>query len=295
MNLLHSISSLLKDPPPSLAFEVSESGVAMARIASRIEVEFEPFAGGVISVSPLRDNILNPDQFLAAVRAIIPSNGSRKRRDAALILPDYCTRMSVLDFDSFPSDSKEQASLVRFRIKKSVPFDVELAALSYWPQSAAGKEKRVDVVVAVAPLEIVARYEAPFRAAGLNPGLVITSSLAALSMVRETALTVIAKLSGKTLSILVVQAGALKLVRCLELSSRSVDEIASDVYPTFVYIEDNLGARAEKLMLCGFGEEARSQFQHELGIPVETLRSPFGAPTENQAGLLGFVQSVRPS
>ena len=80
----------------------------------------------------------------------------------------------MLDFDNFPSDAKEQLSLVRFRVKRSVPFDVESAALSYWAQPAEGK--KVDVVVVVAPLEIVSRYEAPFRAAGMTPGLVTTSS-----------------------------------------------------------------------------------------------------------------------
>ena len=74
----------------------------------------------------------------------------------------------MLDFDEFPSDRKEQLSLVRFRVRKSIPFDVESAAVSYWPQPAGGKKQ--DVVVVIAPLEIVSRYEAPFRAAGLAPG-----------------------------------------------------------------------------------------------------------------------------
>ena len=49
-----------------------------------------------------------------------------------------------------------------------MPFDVESAAVSYCAQPAA--DKQVDVVVVMAPLEIVSRYEAPFRAAGMNPG-----------------------------------------------------------------------------------------------------------------------------
>src|SRR5207244_3377183 len=83
----------------------------------------------------------------AAVRRLAPTNG--KRREAALILPDYCARVAVLDFDSFPADPKEQLSLVRFRLKKSVPFDVDSAAVGYWAQPAAGGKQ--DVVAAVAP------------------------------------------------------------------------------------------------------------------------------------------------
>jgi type IV pilus assembly protein PilM len=211
----------------------------------------------------------------------------------ALILPDYCTRMAVLDFDNFPSDPKEQSSLVRFRMKRSVPFDVDSAALAYFAQSGPGK--KVDVVVTVAPLEIVARYEAPFRTAGLNPGLVTTSSLAALELAPEHGLSVFAKLTGRVLSVLVRQGASLKLARCLEMPSASLDDVAGVLAPTFVYIEDNLGGRAERLILCGFGaqaEEAQRRFHEELGVEVEPLRSPLGTPGENNAGLLGYLRSI---
>jgi hypothetical protein len=87
----------------------------------------------------------------------------------------------------------------------------------------------------------------------------------------------------------------LKLVRCLELPSADLEDIASVLVPTFVYIEDNLGRRAEKLLLCGFGTaaaEAESRFAEELGVEVELLRSPLGAPGENNAGLLGYLRSI---
>src|SRR4029078_745555 len=103
-------------------------------------------------------------------------------------------------------------SLVRFRIKKSVPYDVESAALSYWPQPVGGGSRKCEVVVAVAPVEIVARYEAPFRAAGIDPGIVTTSSLAALELIDEKGIAVVAKLSGRVLMAMVVDKGLLKLV-----------------------------------------------------------------------------------
>ena len=66
----------------------------------------------------------------------------------------------------------------------------------------------MDVVVVMAPLEIVARYEAPFRAAGMNPGLVTTSSLAALELAPEAGLSVLAKLTGRVLTVLVREKSA---------------------------------------------------------------------------------------
>src|SRR5579885_1483551 len=293
---LDKLKTLLQDPPPAMAFEISEAGIATARIGGRAEVDYYPLKPGTLEVSPLKENVADPDEFMRTVRLVTGGQGAKKRRDVALILPDYCTRMTVVDFDSFPSDAKEQASLVRFRVKRSVPFDADAAALSYFPQQSGDKtQKRVDVVVAVAPLEIVARYEAPFRAAGMNPGFVTTSVLAALELAPEAGLSVLAKLTGHVLTVVVRQKNMVKLVRCLEAPSQELDDIAGVLLPTFVYIEDNLGGAAESLFLCGFGTQfdaAQRRFQDELGVSVEPLRSPRETPGENNAGLLGYLHSV---
>jgi type IV pilus assembly protein PilM len=291
--MLDKLQSILRDPPPAMAFEISEAGIAAARITSRAELDFQAFRPGTVSVSPLKENVTDPDEFVMTVRSLSATQAARKRKDAALILPDYSARIAVLDFDQFPSDAKEQASLVRFRVKRSVPFDVDSAALSYFAQ--AGEKGHVDVVVVLAPLEIVSRYEAPFRTAGMNPGLVTMSSLAALELAPDHGLSVFAKLTGRVLTVLVRDKHILKMARCLEMPSNDLEDVADVLIPTFVFIEDNLGRRAENLILCGFGsrtEEAMQRFAEELAVQVEPLRSPLGTPGENNAGLLGYLRSI---
>ena len=103
-------------------------------------------------------------------------------------------------------------------------------------------------------------------------------------------LTVIAKLSGKILTLMVVNGGILQLIRCIEFG-----DLTGDLYSTFAYVEDQLGAKAQLLLLCGFGsetEERRQQFQRELGIQVEALQSPAGIPGETNAGLIGYLQGA---
>jgi type IV pilus assembly protein PilM len=291
--MLKRLKALVQEPPPSMVFEVSEAGIAAARIGSKTEIEFRPIKEGVLSISPLRENVIDPDEFALNVRALGNAPGSRKRKDVALILPDFCTRMAVLDFDEFPSDPKEQLSLVRFRLKRSVPFDVESAAVSYYAQPTTNK--KCDVLSVVAPLEIVARYEAPFRNAGLNPGLVTNSLLSALELAPDNELSVIAKISGHVLTVAVRQKGVIKLVRCLEVPSREWDDIAAVLMPTFVYVEDNLGGRVDQLFLCGFGaqsDDAQRRVEEELAVPVEQLRSPLAVAGEHNAGLLGYLRSI---
>jgi type IV pilus assembly protein PilM len=290
--MLDSLKSMLIDPPPGMAFEVSEAGIAAARIGHKTELDFHALKPGVLAISPLKENVLDADEFASAIKALAATHTARKGKDAALILPDFSTRTTVLDFDTFPAEPEEQLALIRFRLKRSVPFDVESAATSYFAQPGA---KRVDVVVVMTPLEIISRFEAPFRAAGLNPGLVTTSSLAALELAPEGGLTMVAKLTGRALTLLAREKGTLKLVRCVELPSAELEDITAVLAPTFVYMEDNLGGRAEKLLLCGFGtraDEAQRLFQEELGVEVEQMRSPLGVPGENNAGLLGYLRSV---
>src|SRR5260370_7756489 len=104
-----NLASLFQDPPPAYAIELSEAGIAMADIAKAPQTEFRPLAPGTISVSPLRDNILMPDELAVSVRSLAPANVRRK--DTALILPDYCPRVAALPFHSFPSDPNRHRPL----------------------------------------------------------------------------------------------------------------------------------------------------------------------------------------
>ena len=294
MIVLDSLSSMFKDPPPAYAFEVSEAGVACAPCARAGEVRFHEFEPGIISVSPSRDNVQRPEILAAHVSALFPAGGAKKRRSAALVLPDHSARVQVLDFDSFPSHADDQRALIRFRVKKSVPFDVDSAAVSYHVQPG-GEKGKIDVVAAVMSLEIVARYEAAFRGAGYQPGMVTTSSLAALNLVPSDGLAVLAKLSGQVLSVLVSTGSRLKLVRTVELDDVASDDIMAVLYPTLAYVEDEMSSKPDRLLLCGFGSLThlwQAEWQKELGVPVDAVQSKFGAPGPYNAGLLGYLEGA---
>ncbi len=281
--------ALLSDPPPRAVFEISEAGLAVARLGKGVEVGFQPLEAGAIAVSPVHDNVQNMDALSAQVEALAP-HGEKKRQRAAVILPDFSVRVTVVDFDAFPSDAEQRLALVRFRVKKSLPFDVESAGLSYFVQPDGGG-KRVDVVVAVAPMEILARYEAPFRAAGFEPGLITTSALCAIQMLPAEGLALMAKLTGKVLTLAVTSRGRLKLLRSLGIEGGGIPEIASHLFPTFAYMEDQLGAAPAKVLTCGFGP-LNDELAAEVGIACEPLRSRFGLPNQFNAGLLGYLESL---
>jgi len=159
---------------------------------------------------------------------------------------------------------------------------------------AAGREQRTEVVAAVAPLEIVSRYEAPFRAAGMLPGLVTTSALAALELAPEGGITVFVKITGRVLSVLVRSKGALKLARCMEMPSAGLEDVSAVLGPTFVYVEDiwRGDREAGPVRIRRATEEAARRFGEELSVETEPLRSPARNAGRGTIRTVGLLRSI---
>ena len=73
----------------------------------------------------------------------------RDRKDSGqmVMAADAAVRGVLLEFDTLPADSEEASGVVRFRMKKSLPFDVDKARVSYHAQKT---NEGVRVVAAVA-------------------------------------------------------------------------------------------------------------------------------------------------
>jgi type IV pilus assembly protein PilM len=301
MNLLTRIIRVIADPPPEFVFEISPSGISWAATSSPDTIGFEPLKPGTVEVSPLRTNVADPVAFAKAVDRLAPENGTRraKPRRAALLLPDYAARISVLDFDTFPSVAEEQVALARFRAKKAVPFDIEEAVVACHAQPRHGS-KRIDVTTVVVSMDVASHYEAPFRAAGFHCGFMGVSALPALSLEASDTLAnpdpvMVAKRSEGALAVALIEKGSLRMFRCVELAEISAGEIADILIPTLAYAEDHLSSRPAALLLCGFSAQEGAEIERwseEAGLAVGRLRSRHAAVTGVNAGLLGYIESL---
>lgn len=141
-----------------------------------------------------------------------------RSRDVTLIVPDASVRVLLLDFDELPAKPAEALPVVRFRLKKLLPFDADDAAISYQVMSTA---KNLLRVLAVAmPRELLADYESVVREAGFEPGAILPSTVAALAGLPESAspqLVVNAGHEGVTTAI--VKGGVLLLHRTVDLGA----------------------------------------------------------------------------
>ena len=89
-----------------------------------------------------------------------------------------------------------------------------------------------------------------------------------------------------------------RMVRGVELTPsadepyRVLNDMLTDLYPTRVYVEENLGAQIDKLTIAGFGdliEPALDRFPDELQLPVEPLRAESGVVGPREAGIWGYL------
>jgi type IV pilus assembly protein PilM len=120
--------------------------------------------------------------LVSAVRTAL-EQVSQRGREVTLVVPDAAVRVLLLDFDELPAKAAEALPVVRFRLKKLLPFDADDAAVSY--QVMASAKGMVQVLAVAMPRDLLAEYESIVREAGFEPGAVLPSTLAALSGLAE--------------------------------------------------------------------------------------------------------------
>src|ERR1700733_2286701 len=136
---------------PPAAIEITPEGVlagALSGSSGEPSWAFRTLASGAVVPHIEEQNVRSPEALTLTIRAAL-SQVSPRTRDITLILPDTLVRVFVLDFDTLPAKAAEALSVVRFRLRKMVPFDVEHAAVSY--QVLSKNESELKVLAAVVP------------------------------------------------------------------------------------------------------------------------------------------------
>ena len=122
-------------------------------------------------------------------------------RDICLVIPDATTRVMLLDMETLPEKPQDADAVVRFRLKKSLPFDVDQSSVSFDRQGTANPMR---VIAAVTPRTVLEEYESLVREAGYNPGSVVPSMLAALGVVDASRPTMVIKVEHGTTTFAIV-------------------------------------------------------------------------------------------
>lgn len=279
-----------------LACEITPSRVIAARGSSRTidSASARSLSAGAVVPGLTGDNVVRPEELRSVLEDVLTTVGGHGR-DITVVLPDSVVRVVLLDFESLPDKYQDAEGVIRFRLKKSLPFDIDKALLSYYVRRTSSGVK---VVAAVAQPTVIEQYEGAFRAAGYQPGVVLPSSLAALGAVEADRPTLVLKVDAETTTVTIVDQNQLLLFRTLEGGAKAVtgERIAEDVYPSLVFLQDNYGLSVERVLIAGVpsASEIAPVLEQQTGAKVKDLVDSSiapgtGVPRGELAGVVGAL------
>ena len=205
---------------PRLAVEVRTEGVVAARAedatALLSAVSQSALAEGALVAGLRPGNVVDRPRVVAAVREAL-NHVAGSGRDVTIVIPDGAVRLLLLDFDDLPGKAADALPVIRFRLKKLLPFDADTAAVSY--QVMSSERGMVRVLAVAMPREVLEEYEGVVTAAGYVPGAVLPSTLAALAALDEQEASALVVNGGRSsLTTAIVRGGVLLLHRSLEMA-----------------------------------------------------------------------------
>lgn len=298
------MSSNSNSPRPKLACEIASDRILAGRVTDHgdtLEVcAAHELAPGIVVPDLVENNLRQRDRVRSGIEEVLESVAGRTH-DVIAILPDAAVRVVLVEFDTLPSDSEEALGVVRFRLKKSLPFDLDKAKVSYHAEKFSDG---VRVVAAVALASVIEDYESAFRNAGYSPGVVLPSMLAALGAADGKRPTLVVKVDARTTSIAILNDDQLQLFRTLE-NTRGVtitgEQLAEEVYPSVVFFQDTYKLNIERIYVAGLSEAggAAPALKAQTGAEVQELvaSSQLGisaggsVPRWRMAGVVGALLS----
>lgn len=187
---IESLLGLGPVAPPPHAFRLDATGIEYAGFerraeglvlvrAERIELPAETFQPGLLG---------GPAREPAALRAAVSELVGRLEgvREATLVLPDAWLRVAFTDTAPLPSNSADRDEVLRWKLKRLVPFRVEelrLAAEEVEPLPDPSPEEPKRVLLGFGVEALLGQLEEAFAASSVRLGRITSESLALLSAV----------------------------------------------------------------------------------------------------------------
>jgi type IV pilus assembly protein PilM len=299
---------LLDPAPPGLGIDLRRDEMSLVRLAEKrrspeIDLCFQsPLPPGLLRFSMLDENVLDPPGFRQALESLLLRAGAAGGGRIALTLPDYVSRISLNEFPDAPRSTTELFEYLKFRLKKSLPFDVDDARVAF---ERLPSDSRAYLTGAMREA-VVRQYEEALEGLGFQVGLVLPASLSLLRLLEPVARKALTpgadyffiNVEREYFSVsLVRDREGLVLTRTLGLRVADDGDVLSvydegdllqEIIPTAIYYREKLSGRALERV---FYRSLRPDLIHLR----ELLEEQFEAPTEplNVLKAVGVKKDLR--
>jgi Tfp pilus assembly PilM family ATPase len=274
--------------PPAAALEISARRVTLAVVAdhggSRVLSGYaiEPLPPGAVEPALNAPNVHDPAALTAAIKSVLDRVTPRPKR-IALVLPDIVGKLSLLRFEKIPPKPQDLDQLIRWQVRKAVPFKIEDAQVAWVPGIALPEGGR-EYIVIVARRDIVESYERACEAAGAYPGIIDLASMNLINAVLVTQGTappgadwLLVHVAAEYSTLAVVRGSDVIFFRTRQ--SEQDENLPDLVHQTAMYHEDRLGGGGfAAVVLAGASirgadaaERLRRQLEERVGTRVSVL------------------------
>ena len=304
------LATWLASPPPDAAVEIAPERVSAVAVTSRggsggtaLAVQahaVEPLPSGAVVPSLTSQNIIDPAAVAAAMRTVLGRLGTRPAR-VALIIPDLAAKVSLLKFDQVPDKREDLDQLVRWQVRKSAPFPIEEACITYTSglREAGGSG---EFVVALARRDVIEEYERACAAAGVYAGLVDLATFSVVNLYLASGSAppgdwLAVHMRPDYTSIAIVRGGNLIFFR--NRPEGEEEPLADLVHQTTMYYQDRLAGQGfSRVLIGGRGrvagalDQARRSLEDRLGVPVDTIDPTKCATLNDRIGVTPDLMDI---
>jgi type IV pilus assembly protein PilM len=274
-------TSLQSAVRPRRACEIAPDGIFAASSTSvespLEEAAFVTLPEGSITVGVTAPLFPDNGAVQGALKSALDSFDARGR-DWTIIVPDACTRVHILDFDTLPAKPQEILPLVRFRLRRMLPFDADLAGVSYQQlvsPEPTRKDAPVQVLAAAMPAEIRDEIESMVRGLQREPGVLLPATLAAMAALPDTGSHLLVHTEQDSMTTAITHNGELLLYRTTDRANTDPGDMAQAVLVAAAYFEDALHVPLQEVWVAGL-ESTDALRQHLAAdgawqIPLRSL------------------------
>ena len=283
------LSALRESAAPAVAVEIASGRVSAASLEWRggqpvvAAHASEPLPSGALVPSLTAANAVDRAAVGGALSRLLETMGRPRR--IGLILPDVVAKVSIVRFEQVPAKTQDLDQLVRWQVRKSAPFAIEDAQVSYVPglHAADGQE----FIVTLARRSVIQEYEALCAAAGAHTGLVDLATLNVINAVlagsgAPSGDWLLVNIAADYASIALLRGPSLIFFR--NRAAETDGTLADLVHQSAMYYEDRLkGGGFSRVILAGATaaaaqpsidvDQLRRSLQERLTTPVETVDS----------------------
>ena len=227
-----------------------------------------PLPEGAIIAGLRETNVLDRESVRDAVQTALDGAGF-SGSELSLVIPDDAVRIALLNVDSLPGADAERRAIIRWKLKKNVPFDVDTAQVTY---QTLRENPSVELLVAISRQAIVDQYQELVESMGLHAGVLSPSTPAALNLLPDHPGDVLfVKKSPTSVTTSVMMGGTLRFYRKV-----AVGPLYDAVYPTLMYYQDKLGGTGlSEGIICGDGivDSEGEELGERVGVRMGRLHS----------------------